>query len=1442
MPLTSDDERCFKVTFAPMRPSLSHLNDPRVATVACVALLMALPLMLFISVTFGGYTQLPVDNLFAWQPFKSAAAQFGITVPQNELLSDLILENYPWKRFILRSLAQGELPLWNPYLFAGVPFLAAGQHSALYPFSLLYYVLPLERAYGWFAALQLGLAGVFMFLLMRTFGLRRYGAVFAGVAYQLSGFFVVSVVFPMIIAGAAWLPLILAMCERVIQQSPALGHRPSSVPWVVIGALAIAMVILAGHVEILAYTLLVTAFFCLWRVSTVIGFRNLRVDGPYLAGRLIWLIVMGVAGILIGAVQLVPLLELVTRNFREGSASLAEVMSYAFPWRYLIQWLGPNFYGNPAHHTYFDWFTFSTQRVGTPSGNTYWAGGVQKDYVESAVYVGIITLVLAGVALAHRIRLVVAHRSRTDGVRAAAGRQSHVPTWFFVVLGVLSILFIFGTPAYAILFFGVPGFSQLHSPFRWKFPLTLTLAALAGLGLDLLVAEVKSRMPPRAARPPLRPASAHDAAGAHRIASIALMIIGAGIIAVVVAMRAAWPLVQPAFDAIVRQSAAQQGFTSAEMFFSYTARYVVRLGLFIIASGVVWWLLLKRRAMTAAGSSPFARVVRAAPALAIALLVVDLNLAWVGFNPSVEPRLLTYTPPAIQALKADTALWRLTAYEPQGGKPLNANSAWLFDLQDIRGYDSIIPRQYTEYMKAIEPQGELLYNRIAPIKRAQSLESPLLDLLGVKYVVTEDEITTPGFQAVYDDGATRIYQNERALPRAFTLPLSSTVVADDFADAIQRYDPRKYVIVNRETMQSLRPSASADDRRAEPAAFGPATITVYKNNEVWVDVQVSEPSWLILADSYFPGWRAFVRPLGAPDGDEREVPIALVNGNFRGVLLGSGESEVGNTRLPTPDSPLALTVRFRYSPDSFRIGAFATFIALVALLFLGGVYVWRNALREMRAQTGVRLIARNSLILTGLNIVARLIDFAFALLMLRVLGPEGAGNFYFAVVIVGWFEIVMNFGLNTFLTREIARDRGHARTYLLQTSRLRLLLALGIAPVVVLIVLIWRAAFNLSLEAEAAILLLALSQIPSSLATGLSALFFAYEKAEVPAALTIVSALFKATIGAALLLLGWGVIGLGITSIVVNLITLAILAFAASRLLRSQQPAGVAGPAGVADSPRHTSNREMMRESFPLMLNHLLATLFFKVDVPMLQAIKGPVPVGWYSAAYKFIDAFNIIPAFFTQSLFPAMSRMAMQGDASLARSYTLALKLLVMVALPLAVVTTFLAEPMISVLGGREFLPNGAVALAIMAWSMPIGWINSVTNYALIAVNRQHALTRAFIIGLAFNVVANLLLIPLFSFVAAAVTTILSEIVEGTAFYLSVRRYIAPVDWVGVLARPLLAAGTMAGVAYLFAAMGLTLVGLMIGLAAYGAVLGLTGALSAGERAVLLPLVRRGA
>ena len=207
-----------------------------VPDLGALALLFVLPLVLFWAQTVGGRTLIPAENLYQYEPYATYRETAGApSVPQNALVSDLVLQNFQWKTFIRQSLAAGEIPLWNPHQFGGIPFLAAGQQSALYPLSVLYYVLPLPAAYGWFTVVQLWLAGAFLYAFVRGLGVGRVGAALGGIVYELSGFFVISAVFPMIIGAAAWLPLILLMVEFTLRQRPALRGRPASLPWVIGG-------------------------------------------------------------------------------------------------------------------------------------------------------------------------------------------------------------------------------------------------------------------------------------------------------------------------------------------------------------------------------------------------------------------------------------------------------------------------------------------------------------------------------------------------------------------------------------------------------------------------------------------------------------------------------------------------------------------------------------------------------------------------------------------------------------------------------------------------------------------------------------------------------------------------------------------------------------------------------------------------------------------------------------------------------------------------------------------------------------------------------------------------------------------------------------------------------------------------------------------------------
>jgi O-antigen/teichoic acid export membrane protein len=339
------------------------------------------------------------------------------------------------------------------------------------------------------------------------------------------------------------------------------------------------------------------------------------------------------------------------------------------------------------------------------------------------------------------------------------------------------------------------------------------------------------------------------------------------------------------------------------------------------------------------------------------------------------------------------------------------------------------------------------------------------------------------------------------------------------------------------------------------------------------------------------------------------------------------------------------------------------------------------------------------------------------------------------------------------------------------------------APALLFVILIWRGLFSLSGDTALAIVLLAIGLIPSGLATGLASVFYAYEKMEYPAAITTVTTLLKVSLGALALILGFGFIGLAGVSIVVNVITFSILL---RSLVRN------------FFLPRYESDSGLMREmvglSYPLMINHLLATLFFKVDVSLLQPMKGDRVVGLYGAAYKFIDGLQIIPVTFTVAVFPILSRYAESAKGSLLKAYSLAVKLLFVVALPCAIAITFVARELIVILGGGEYLPDSMIALQIMVWSIPLGFINSVTQYALIALNQQRFLTKAFLAGLSLNIIGNLLFIPMYSYKASAAIHIFSELALLVLFYRCISRSLTRINWLEIFYRPAMAGGLMVG------------------------------------------------
>ncbi len=1350
---------------------LNRIRRRTAPDLVLIVFLLLAPLLMFHQQTLGDRSLLPTENLYQhlpWSAYREVVQ--APAAPHNHLLSDMVLQNYQWKRFIRAQIAQGEIPLWNPHLFAGIPFFAAGQHSALYPLSAVYYIMPLGAAYGWFILLNLWLAGLFMAGYLRALGINRAGAGLAGLVYQLSGFLIASAVFPMIVAAAVWLPLILWMIENILRGRSLWIFRGAALPWVIIGGLAIGCNILAGHIELSIYTLLIAGYYAAVRLLWEFGRRWRSTETlplRWAVSSSLWLIVMLLLGLGLAALQLIPLYEFAQGNWRAERSSLDTVLSYAHAPRDLLQFLLPNFYGNPAHHSYTDAFsgaliTDLQNARGQSISHIDW--GV-KNYVEGALYLGILPLALALYTVLSGLR-----RCRFT---------PHIIA--FALLALISLSFMFGAPTYGLLY-SLPGMNQLNTPFRWVYGLTLAVAVLAGIGLH--------RLTQREGAAPRRLAS---------LLGVLLLLAGLALGGGIALVHSNFAQFAPIFDRLVAGLAhADRAFADGRMFYSYQLPQVIALALLLTFSGVLF--LWAARARTGRWTM-----------LALVVTLLDLLAASYGFNPASDPALLDFTPPAVEFLAGQGGHFRVTSLERQGDPAiLQPNTLMQYGLDDIRGYDSIIPAGYVATMRALQPQPLLDFNQIAPLHTApelnhssyqSTLASDLLNLLNLRFVLTapDFEMRLPGWKDVYRQEVA-IWENSNALPRAFAV---------DKAD----WDPRWLAEVGG-GFNFAELDMSGGGLRVP--RYQAADITRDSGREKFIDISLESASWLVISETYAPGWRAFARPWGKGEDQEFGVAVRLVLANFQGVELPAGD----------------WTVRLVYSPASAQLGMFASSISVALIVFLLGAWFWRAYIGlNTEASSGLARVARNSLAPIILNLFNRGIDMVFAIVMYRLLLPMEVGIYNFAVVLFVAFDIFTNFGLDLLLVREVSQQRKRAGRYLYNSSFFRLLLSLAGAPLLAGVLLLWSGSGAQAIGGEGllAIGLLYIGLFPASLSKGMTSLFYANEQAEKPAAIATITTMNKAVFGVIVLLLGHGIVGLAAISIFNNVLTLLVLLWTGRRLI---------GPI-ARRLPDFKLIREMASESLPLMLNHFLATIFFQVDIVILQALKGAAVVAQYSTAYKWLLAINIVPAFFTQALFPVISRQAQDDPAALSRSFRFGIKLLFALTLPLAVSFTALAEPLTLILAGPRYVPQGVIALQLMIWSIPIGWMNSLTQYALIALGLQRIITRAFAFAVCFNIAANLIFIPHYGFQAAAIATIASELALFAPFILLARRHIPAVNVRALLWRPLVALGAML---VELALLGQTLPAILLGNVVYWTVLLLLRPLDAAEGRALLSLLPPGA
>jgi O-antigen/teichoic acid export membrane protein len=184
--------------------------------------------------------------------------------------------------------------------------------------------------------------------------------------------------------------------------------------------------------------------------------------------------------------------------------------------------------------------------------------------------------------------------------------------------------------------------------------------------------------------------------------------------------------------------------------------------------------------------------------------------------------------------------------------------------------------------------------------------------------------------------------------------------------------------------------------------------------------------------------------------------------------------------------------------------------------------------------------------------------------------------------------------------------------------------------------------------------------------------------------------------------------------------------------------------------------KELLKNSWPLALSVVFMSICARIDQVMLFQMKGKEELGFYAAAVKLAESPFMIAGAFLASVFPLLFEYAVTSPDVFKRIYQISFKYLMIFIIPIAVMTTLYSKQIILVCYGRDFLPS-QIALAILIWATVFGYTGWVHSNLLIATNLQ--LFDIIFTGFpAFlNVVLNLILIPKYSFIGAAIATTIS-------------------------------------------------------------------------------------
>jgi O-antigen/teichoic acid export membrane protein len=384
------------------------------------------------------------------------------------------------------------------------------------------------------------------------------------------------------------------------------------------------------------------------------------------------------------------------------------------------------------------------------------------------------------------------------------------------------------------------------------------------------------------------------------------------------------------------------------------------------------------------------------------------------------------------------------------------------------------------------------------------------------------------------------------------------------------------------------------------------------------------------------------------------------------------------------------------------------------------------------------------------------------------------------VGVVSLSSLIVLFGLDTVIIRDVARDRSRAATYATNIGALRLILLCIWGAF--LLVLVYSSPYDQQVRAFIAIYAAAyafdaLSEIPRSI-------FHGFQRMEFSTGLDLMRDMVNIVISIVGIGLGWPLVAIVAVSAFASLLKLAV-----SILLLSWQFTRPRLPVRLALC------RNLLVGAIPFFLLTAIGVAYEKLGVVFLSWLDTAESVGIYSAATIITTALLLVPGAFYQSIFPVFSQYHQNSPEALKASYRISYKVMLLVGFPMGAGVILVAQPVIALVYGPGFEEAVGVLriLAVQLFTI-VGYVNGAF---LLATNRQNIFTALRGATVLLNVALLLILIPMYGYVGAAIAVAVPALVDFGLYSALCHRYLRlPFPWtatVKVVVSTLLMSGAVA-------------------------------------------------